>query len=69
MIAARNDDVKHYKLLLHQKAYIDFQDKNGWTALHHAAYGGSDKVIRMLLKDGKNCRYCSWLSYHNFILL
>ena len=54
MIACRNNDVKHVRLLKESKVYLDFQDTNGWCALHYAVYGKSEKSVRYLLQSGKS---------------
>ena len=54
MIACKNNDMKHVKLLKESKVYLDFQDINGWSALHYAVYGKSIKSVKYLLESGNS---------------
>ena len=41
MIAARCNDIKLYEIIRNEEISYDYQDRNGWTALHHCANTGS----------------------------
>ena len=57
MVAVRNDDKKHFKMLLAEEVRLDTQDKNGWSAVHHAAYGGSEHCLKGLINEGMINRF------------
>ncbi len=51
-VAAEKGDAGMVSDLLAQKANPDARDAAGWTALHHAAYGGQQEAARVLLDAG-----------------
>ena len=51
-VAVANDRYQEAALLLERCRLIDFQDKNGLTALHMAARSRYDETIRLLAKNG-----------------
>ncbi len=53
--AAGAGDIKTVEALIRGGADVHAaQEETGWTALHHAASGGSGNMIRLLLKHGAN---------------
>ena len=54
MLAASTANDKALDLFLKHNKRLepDLQDDNGWTALHHAAYGGNPKCCTLLLAQG-----------------
>ena len=54
MLAASKGNSRALDLFLKRGTHLepDLQDENGWTALHHAAYGGNSKCCTLLLSQG-----------------
>ncbi|GFT71155.1 hypothetical protein NPIL_297581 [Nephila pilipes] len=48
--AARNCGLEEVKKLFEKKE-VEEADENGWTCLHHAAYGGNPEVVGYLVND------------------
>ena len=48
-LAAEGGFVECCKMLIEKNAFINSRTKNGWTALHFAAYKGHEILIRMLV--------------------
>jgi len=53
-LAASKGNARVLDLFLRKGKHLemDVVDDNGWTALHHAAYGGNDKCCELLLNEG-----------------
>ncbi|GFU17072.1 hypothetical protein NPIL_427091 [Nephila pilipes] len=52
--AARNGELKTLRDVLRKGFYINDTDGNGWTSLHHAAYGGNLEVVEYLIDSSDN---------------
>jgi len=54
MLAASKGNARALMLMLRRLKHweVDAVDDNGWTALHHAAYGGSASCCKQLLAEG-----------------
>ena len=52
MIAAGFNDIDLYEIIRNEVISYDYQDRNGWTALHHCANMGSDDFMKNLLENG-----------------
>jgi ankyrin repeat protein len=50
--ATRNARLETAKLLVELGADVNAAGENGWTALHGAAYTGSDGIIQFLIENG-----------------
>lgn len=50
--ASQNGHLEVIKLLLHQKADVEVEDKDGDRAVHHAAFGDESGVIALLASAG-----------------
>lgn len=53
-LASINNNITNITHLISAGAAIDTQDKEGWTALHHAAFGGHLVIMQFLLSKGAN---------------
>ncbi len=53
-VAAAHNQLDNVKLLLRAMIpeIVRSKDKNGKTAMHHAAYGGNSEIVRLLLAQG-----------------
>lgn len=76
MVAEKGDATKT-KRLLDEGANPNMRDRqSGWTALHHAAYGGQPEVARLLLdagaktelKDNQGFTPLHWAVYESMLL-
>jgi|GEM_PF-2622158 len=54
--AARNSELEAVRYFIRKGVNINSADKNGWTSLHHAAYGGSLRVVKYLIDNGADLR-------------
>ena len=53
--AAKCGDLQEvYSLLQHNQEAIGFQDDRGWTAMHHAACGGHEACLELLMDRGND---------------
>lgn len=52
--AARNGELEAVRYFIRKEVGVNGVDKNGWTSLHHAAYGGSLGVVKYLVNNGAN---------------
>lgn len=50
-IAATNGDLQKALQLIQDKIELNLQDKNGWTALHCAAFSRNKHVFALLLEQ------------------
>ena len=56
MIAAKSNNLDGVKKLLYDGANPNLKDKNGWTALHHSAYFGTNvEISKLLISYGADC--------------
>jgi len=46
------DDIQRIRLALKKGADINYRDKDSWTALMHASYGGYPGIVQFLLDNG-----------------
>ena len=66
MVAARCNDIKLYEIIRNEEISYDYQDRNGWTALHHCANTGSVDFMKNLLENGMfSCNHCYCCNYDN----
>ena len=52
MVAARCGVCDIAFFFVKKKVGLEKRDNNGWTALHHAAFGGNPRMVKMLLFAG-----------------
>ena len=61
LAAARLGDVEKLEELLDAGRPCYFYDKKGWKPLHHAAFEGHKECVEILLAQGKELLYFTYL--------
>ena len=47
-----SDDIERLKSDISEGAWLDLKNESGWTALHYATVKNSEKMIKLLIKNG-----------------
>ena len=50
--AVISDDIEKLKSDISEGAWLDLKNESGWTALHYATVKNSEKMIKLLIKNG-----------------
>jgi cytohesin len=54
IVAASKGDIEIVKHLLQKDSYINADDENGFSAIHHASSNGHENIVAILLSAGVN---------------